>query len=238
MFAVLQREIKEFHQRFNSINVSTIQCLEECNFSVVTLVYMLLSVSIEEHVKQFLKENRNNLWKSENHRKLFAQLDPYWDYFSFDLLSNFLKELTLQNDCFIPIEETITVYNKDMQEFKAHTTLTLFCQVVPHEEYEPSKSFSKMVTEYQWPETVTLEDINRFQKHHTLSYGLQSLAMMVNSIIAIEKTRTKIPEVSVLLQDYDFFLIKILSADPTSIQCHFFKYRPSVCQYTCSVCRL
>ena len=191
LVAELQGNAKDFHRRFHAIKESTIQCLEGCKFSVVTLVYMIRSVCTSEH-KKSLEEG---LYKTDDYRKLFGQMDPYWDYLSFDLLAILVKELSLNNASFIPIEDEITVYKKDLQDFKMHTTLTLFCQALPHEDYDPPQIFLKMVTEYQWPETVTLEDVEMFMKKYSLPYKLQTLAMMVNSVMSKMETRAATSEV-------------------------------------------
>jgi hypothetical protein len=189
----LQGNAKDFHRRFHAIRESTIQCLERCKFSVVTLVSILRPVCTSQH-KKFLEENYGPN-KSEDYRKLFGQMDPYWDYLSFDQLAILVKELCSHNASFIPIEDEITVYKKDLRDFKMHTTLTLFCQALPHEDYDPPQIILKMVTEYQWPETVTLEDVEMFMKTYSLPYKLQTLAMMVNSVRSKMETRAATSEV-------------------------------------------
>lgn len=129
---------------------------------------------------------------------LFRQLDPHWDYLSFDLLTLVVKDLSLQNAIFTPIEEKLAVYNKDLQDFRMHTELLSFCQAVPYEEYDPPEVFWKIVTEYQWPETVTLEDVEVFRKQYAPSYKLQTLALMVKSVMSSGEARTIASEVRFL----------------------------------------
>lgn len=180
---------------------------------------MLRSVCTNEQKKSL--EEDHSLNKSENHRKLFGQLDSFWDYLSYDPLALLIKELSLQNTSFMPIQEEITVYQKHLQEFRMHTTLASFCQATPHEEYDPPEVFWKMVNEYQWHETVTLEDIEMFRKHYGLSNKLQTLAMIVNSIMSNNETRTETSEVR-QLKNFTHFQRVFNKCDGNFIMCYHF----------------
>ena len=111
------------------MEVSTIQCLERCRVTIVTVVYLLTSVlAVGEH-KEYLRENRKVLRNSQDHWELFGELNLYWNYLSFGLLDGLLDELIEENADFIRIKEIMDKYKEDMQMFKELTTLALFCQV-------------------------------------------------------------------------------------------------------------
>ena len=179
----LHQEIKGFRLRFTSIKESTIQCLEKCGFAIVALVSLVLSVCTVEQKKK-LEENRKSLNKSEDHTKLFKQLDYYWDYLSCDLLALVIRKLSHHNSSFVSIDDNITVYKKDLLEFRRNTTLVFFCQAVRVEDHDIPQELWKKVVEYPWHKPVTLEDVEMFRKCNTLSYKLQTLAMMVNCVLS------------------------------------------------------
>ena len=54
-------------------------------------------------------------------------------------------------------------YKRDLQFFRQRTTLKLFCLAQPDVTGDdPPPGFKKMVGKYDWPDTVTLEHIEKF----------------------------------------------------------------------------
>ena len=47
---------------------------------------------------------------------------------------------------------------------------------------DPPPGFRRKGIEFDWPETVTLEDVENFRKRYASSYNLQTTVMMLNSI--------------------------------------------------------
>ena len=180
----LQKEMKSYNRRFISIKESTIRRLEGCHVAVMTVVYMLLSVIKAEEQQSFLKQNQRELCKYENHFELFTKLDPHCNYLSCDMMNVLLDELTMTYRPFLEVKGEMDVYSKEVQDFMANTSLHLFCQALPYEEHDISPAFRRMVSQYYWPKNVTVEDIGRFQRQHALSHKLQSISMMVNSVLS------------------------------------------------------
>lgn len=146
------------------------------------VVYLLTTVlSISEHSK-YLEEKQKVLRKSEDHLELFGHLNLYWNYLSFDLFDGLIDELSQENSGFNWIKEEMEKYKKEMQKFKESTTLVLFCEVQQPTEADPPPGFRKLVTEHQWPETVTLKDVEDFRKRFLHTLGLPECAMMVYRI--------------------------------------------------------
>jgi hypothetical protein len=186
----LQHEIKGLHQRFNSIKESTIKCLEKFRITVVSVVYMLTSVLFVFEHKDFLGKKHKALCQCEDHWELFGELNLYWNYLSYSLMDGLVGQLVHRNSAFITIQEQMTVYKEDMLEFRRRTTLVLFCKVSPTilriSEADPSGisevDLQKMVTEHQWPQTVTLEDVEQFRKGFLQTFSLPECAVMVHRI--------------------------------------------------------
>ena len=77
----------------------------------------------------------------------------------------------------------MAVYQKDLEAFKKGTTLMLFVEADPCTlDEDPPPGFRKMVVKFDWPETATLEDVEKFRRRYASSYDLQTCAMMLNSI--------------------------------------------------------
>jgi hypothetical protein len=184
--SAVEEKINGFHTRFISITESTVECLEICRIAVVRVVFFLTSVlGVGKH-KKYLEENIKNLKKSKDNWDLFSKLNFYWNPLSYSLLQGLLKNLTSKNKEFEEINKEIVEYDKDMKKFRETTTLVLFCQVAPDllalGKADPPPGFSTIVTEHQWPDTVTLSDVEEFRKKFLHNSELPECAMIVNEI--------------------------------------------------------
>ena len=177
--------MRGFHQRFSAIKESTIQCLEQCCMTVMTVVFLLTSALGE--CKGTLEKKLEDLSKSQDHLELFTQLNFYWNYLSFGLLHGLIDELFAKRNEFTEVQKEMEEYKQDMQKFKKNTKLVLFCQVdysmlAINQPCDLPPGFSKMVTEHKWPQTVTLQDVEEFRKRFLLTLRLPECAMVVNRI--------------------------------------------------------
>ena len=189
----VQREIKSFTIHFNAIKESTIKCLEACHIAVMTVVYMLLSVVSGNEQQKVLRQNYRSLRESKDHLELFSKLNPHWNYLSYDMLDLLIEELRIIDGNFETVGVQMDVYKKELQEFRMNTPLDQFCEALPYEEHELSPTFHKSVIEYPWPQIITLEDVYVFHNHFAQSYKLQSLAMMVKSVIS-DTLKAELPD--------------------------------------------
>ena len=178
----MQSEIEHFNRRFNSMKESTIDCLEQCKITVIRVVFILTSIVNFQIHKAYLKEKREDLENCKSHLKLFIMLNFYWNYLSYDLFHQLIKELTWKDKSFESIAGEMVVYIKDLQEFRKRTTLKIFCQAVLYTNKDPPPGFKKMVTTHKWPNTITLEHVENFRKRFMNTFNLQECAMIVNSI--------------------------------------------------------
>ena len=160
----MKNQINHFQRKFNEINVSTIMRLEKCCITVMTVVFMLTSIrALDEH-KVFLSKEHRRLCECRDCRELFGELNLYWNYLAYDLLDQLIEELTLKCSAFKAIAEEMAKYKKDMQDFRQRTTLKLFCQAqTEFRAKDPPPGFKKMVITHSWPQTITLEDVERFR---------------------------------------------------------------------------
>ena len=109
---------------------TTIRYLVRCLFSVVMVVYTLTSISADsmDEDKVFLEEKHKTLYKCEHHRELFGCLNFYWNYLAYDLLDELVQTLSQKHPSFVAVTRKMEVYKEDLQKFRMHTPLKLFCE--------------------------------------------------------------------------------------------------------------
>ena len=124
-----------------------------------------------------------------------------WNYLSYDLLDYLINEFELHE-----IKNDMEAYKKDLSQFRVKTPLTLFCQTQKKRRIKPSQEFQDLVAEFDWPDVVTLEDVEQFRQEYACYYGLRECAMMLAVIRSkcfivtwfipeciVEKLRMKVP---------------------------------------------
>ena len=174
--------LKSFRIRFGQLRKLIIECLDKCQIAVVTVVTLLSSVlgfdvrsAVYETYHKDLSECKNNL-------ELFGYLNLYWNYLSFRPLSLLIEEPALMNDVFASVRKEMCAYIEDIKMFGQNTSLVAFCSAVPYTEHDPPPGFQKMVTEHDWPETVTLREVEDFQKYFLEAFSLPVPVVMVDGI--------------------------------------------------------
>ena len=183
---VVRRKIKKFYKRFQSLKLSTIHSLEKCRIAVAMVVFTLTSIRVLGEHRLFLKKKQKSLQKCINHWELFGRLNLYWNYLSCDLLAQLIEGLSLEHQDFEPIAKEMEMYKKDLQQFMKETKLKVFCEAesdsLTIQEDEPPPGFRKLVAKFNWPQTVTLAEVEKFRRRYAQKYDLQTCAMILNSI--------------------------------------------------------
>ena len=180
----LRSQIKRLNRRFTAIKESTIKCLEQCCIAVKVVVFMLTSIITVDLHRAFLDERRKDLHECKDHWELFTLLNFHWNYLSYDMLDQLIDELTERDSSFEAIAREMVVYKKELVEFRKRTLLKLFCLAVPGTVATPPPGFRSMVTKHHWPDTVTLEDVEKFRIKFMQTFNLQQCAMIVEVIRA------------------------------------------------------
>ena len=143
---------------------------------------MLTEIRAVDQHKMFLEEKQKSLRQCEDHWELFGLLNLYWNYLSPDLLDQLLEELIQKQSSFEAIGKEMEKYKADLQKFRQRTTLKLFCQAITSTECDPPPEFRKIVVKHDWPDTVTLEDVEKFRQRYAQTYNLQTCAIMLYSV--------------------------------------------------------
>ena len=192
----VKTEIEVFEDRFDTMKLSTIKCLEKIQISIMAIVYILTSLSavyMPEH-KVFLKKEVQRLNRCQSYWELFGELNLYWNYLSYNLLDHLIKEVSLKYQYFtdvegktveqslIDIKRQMGLYKRDLKRFREHTPLELFCRAENRITDDPPPEFRKMVVKFNWPIKASLEDVEIFRQRYVRHYNLRDCAMMLNSI--------------------------------------------------------
>ena len=192
----VKTEIECFEDRFDTMKLSTIKCLEKIKVSIMVVVYILTSLSavyMAEH-KKFLKKETKKLNRCQSYWELFGELNLHWNYLSYHLLDHLIKEVSLKYQFLTDVEGTtveqsvrdvkrqMSLYKRDLKRFRQQTPLKVFCQAENESIDDPPPGFRKMVVKFDWPITTTLEDVEIFRQRYVRHYNLRDCAMMLNSI--------------------------------------------------------
>ena len=150
----------------------------------MTVIFLLTSISadsIDEH-KVFLEEKHKTLYECKNHMELFACLNLYWNYLAYDLLDQLIDELREKEKAFDAVRKEMDLYKEDIEQFRVRTPLKVFCQAQRRKEDDPPPGFREIVAKHNWPDTVMLEDVEKFRQRYMFTYNLRKCALMLNSI--------------------------------------------------------
>ena len=192
----VKAEIESFEDRFNTMKLSTIKCLEKIQISVMAIVYILTSLRAvyRGQYKVLLKKKIEKLNQCPNHWMLFGSLNSYWNYLSYHLLDHLIKEVSLNyrfltdvegttvEQCLTDVKRQMSLYKRDLKRFRQQTPLEVFCQAENWSTDDPPPEFKKVVVKFNWPNTTTLEDVEMFRQRYVRHYNLRDCAMMLNSI--------------------------------------------------------
>ena len=199
----VQAEIEKLVKQFDTLKHRIRKCLESYKIAVELVADALTSLpadDVEEH-KQFLESHVTVLFKAANHSELFGTMNFHWNYLNYPLLDHLIQKFDLKE-----VKGEMKAYKNDIQQFRLKTPLTVFCQTQKRRHINPPSDFTEMVTEFDWPDDVTLEVVELFRQEYACHYGLRECAMMLavvrrNCFIVtwfipesiVEKLKEKVP---------------------------------------------
>ena len=180
----LVEDVKErvtgLKKRFRIIRQSMIEGLDKCQIAVMTVVTLLSSVFGFDVRSEIRKSYHKDVNECKNN-ELFGYLSLYWNYLSFKSLSLLVEEPALKNGAFASVRKEMCAYLEEIKIFQQNTTLVAYCSALPYTEHDPPPGFQEMVTEHDWSETVTLGEVEEFQKSFLDTFCPEH-TMMLNGI--------------------------------------------------------
>ena len=223
--------INELYQRFNELKDYIKESLEKQKVLVEKVVDVLTSVSPDgDDSQEMFEKDLEKLYAAPDHSVLFGRLNFHWSYLDPSLLTRIVRDLKLKD-----AKERMEEYNTDLQTFRKKTPLSVFCRTQKRKRIKISEEFKKMVTEFDWPNDVTLEVVEEFRQEYVSHYKFHECAMMVADICSgsfiitwfipksvVEKLKRKVP-VQILRK----YLATYLTVAGVSVYCD----KPEVIQY-------
>ena len=200
----VERMIAELDDEFDNLKNAIRECLERQKVLVSKVADALTSLSPdcdEQHKKLFTGSHVTDLYRAGNISVLFGIMNPHWNYLDPNLLEHLVKKFHLEE-----MKRQFEGYKSALQQFRKKTPLNLFCLTQRRKRRRPQEDFKKMVVEFDWPENVTLEDVEQFQQEYASEYSLHECAMMIAQIRSgsyiitwfipesvVEKMKAKVP---------------------------------------------
>ena len=174
----VEQEISHFKRRFYQLKRDCRDGLTKKKIPVPQVVDALTDLpadGFDEH-KHFLS-HLSVLYQASDHAELIGQLSFHMDYLSYHPLDYLGNEFDL-----VEVKGKMTIYKSDLQQFRKKTPLALFCRTQKRKRIKPTVEFREMVAEFDWPENVTLEDVEQFRQEYTPQYKLKECALMIAQI--------------------------------------------------------
>ena len=179
--ALLEDKMKSLHEKFRSIQKSTIRCLEKCQVAIITVVSLMSTILGFDVRGAFQKKHHKDLHECKDHWELFGYLNLYWNYLSFNIFNELLQEPALKKYIIYLTRGEIDTYIQDMEIFQKYTTLILFGQV-PYKLNHLPPGFQRMVTKHHWSEATVLKEVEKFRQSFLDMFGLQQCAMIMEQV--------------------------------------------------------
>ena len=174
----VKKMINELHKRFNELKRHIKECLTQHDILVSEVADVLTSVSPDgDDSHKMFEKDLEKLYAAADHSVLFGRLNYHWSYLDPSLLTRLVRELDLKD-----VKEKMEEYILDLQQFRKQIPLSRFCQTQRRKNIKLSAEFRKMVAEFDWPNDVTLEVVEKFRQEYASHYQLHEFAMMVANV--------------------------------------------------------
>ena len=169
----------------------------------------------EEYHKIFTESHVSDLFQASNIAEQFGTMNSHWNYLDPSLLDHLVSDFNLEE-----VKGEMETYKSDLGQFRKKTPLTLFCGAQRKRRIDLPPKFGIVVAEFDWPQNVTLEDVEQFQQEFAHHYGLHKCAMMLSKVrpgsfivtwfvpeSVVEKLKGKVPRA--ILKKYSVTKLEI-----------------------------
>ena len=212
----IKNVITELNKRFNDLKNTFRECLEKRKTCVKEVADMLTSMSADDNEdhKIFPADHVSFLFDAANLSEQFGTMNFHLNYLCPNLLDHIVTTYDLKE-----VKSQMEAYKSDLQQFRMKTSLSLFCQVQRQRHQQPP-NFQTISVLFDWPENVTLEDVEQFRQEYASHYNLRDCAMMIAQVRSgsfiitwfipqsvVEKLKTKVPRA--ILKKYSVTRLEI-----------------------------
>ena len=130
----------------------------------------------EQHEKNILNENRDNLRDSKDIQRVLDCLGLEWDYLNPDIYENLICDFSLHS-----LDEQLDEYKAELWKFMDKTPIKVFSAAVGNK--KPYKmipeGFTKQFTKHKWKSPVFLKDVEEFRRKVASNHGLRRCAVFL-----------------------------------------------------------
>ena len=195
--------IAELDDGFDNLKNAIRECLEKQKVLISKVADALTSLSPDDDERHriFTESHVTVLYRAANISEQFGTMNLHWNYLDPSLLEHLVKKFHLE-----AMKRQIEGYKSALQQFRKKTPLKIYCLTQRRKRRKPQEDFKEMVAEFDWPENVTLEDVEHFRQDYASEYSLHECAMMIAHIRSgsyiitwfipksvIEKLKAKVP---------------------------------------------
>ena len=150
--------ITDLEKIFDNLKNTIRKCLEDRGVQVKRAADVLTSLSADEddNTRMFAESHVSVLFKAADIPELFGTMNFHWNYLSPPPLDHLVKKFDLDE-----VKPQMNAYKFHLQQFRMKTSLSMFCRTQKRKRLRPTGEFREMVAEFDWPENVTLEVVER-----------------------------------------------------------------------------
>ena len=131
----------------------------------------------------FLKPLKTVLLRVVDHFESLGAMIYYWHYLSFDMLDHVANSFDLE-----AVQGKFDDFKNEVQRFRGRTTLAAF-SVNETKRVCPPR-FREIITQFEWPETATLQRLEEFRVDYMAHYQLQPYSMILGFVEKIEPSHS------------------------------------------------
>ena len=200
--------ISKLKIRFINLKHSIMECLEKNKVPVYKVADGLTSLSPDddEHHIMFIESHVKDISTAENHSSIFGTMNLHWNYLDPSLLTHLVTGL----GTVLGLEDItaeVESYESELMQFRMNTPLKVFCRCQKRKMIQLPPGFKKVVSEFNWPENVTMDIVEQFRQVYASHYKVHEFAMMLAEALPgsfivtwfipqsiVEKLKLNVPE--------------------------------------------
>jgi hypothetical protein len=201
----MQQNIASLRNKFDVLKNHIRQCLEMRRIPVERVADALttLSADHEEQQRLFLESHVSALFRAGTHCEQFGTMNFHWNYLNTPVMENLAQKFDLEE-----VKVEMETYKSELRQFRRAAPLALFAQAHMRRHVDPPPHFRRFVIEFDWPENVTLQNVEEFRQIYASHYNLHECAMMLAHVrpgsfiitwfipeSVVKKLLTKVPRV-------------------------------------------
>ena len=176
-----------FSTRFNEMAHDTLCALEERNVAPKRVTFFIKMPDPYYRTRIEHQPFLDTLNAAADLLDLFNRLSEYWDHFNYHLLERLIMAPRIEthidkSKCSL-LQTNMNEYVQEMEDFRKHTTIGVYCEVCAMQEMEVPRGFMKKVTKHNWSEMNTLQDVEDFRCRVALEHHLHNCLVFFKRIL-------------------------------------------------------